>query len=269
MPIILTDHDYTGSAIPRLAAEHNLIAPGSPTAVIGLFVLALRHRFSPGTTGKGFVGGGSEGGMEEDPDWQEPETVEPLPWIWSTELQPSDECSGTPGIDAPKKILIDPAFNMAKGARNYRPAIFVDRGDVTPAPMAVGNFVGMHNQSAGKSYMILGNMPLVIECHSELPVESCAIAETVWYYILATRLVFRQHFGLYDVSEPVLGRTLPENEDKDVWKTTVSFNVQVEHRWGVRSIAPLLRDVAVNISKYGNPDAYYTQIALRDTVREE
>ena len=269
MALIITNTDYNGNAMPRLANESKLIAPGSPVAVIGLFVLAVRHRFTPGTTGEGFIGGGSVDGMEHTPDWHDPTVEEPIPWIWQDGLRPTDECTVVPGEpDARKPILIDAAFNNSKGPRNYRPAIFIDRGDVTPAPIAVSNFAGMHQPSGGKAYMILTNMAIAIECHSELPVESCLIAETVWSYILATRLVFRHHFGLYDISEPVLSRTLPENEDKDVWKTTVTFNVQIEHRWGVRRIEPLINDVMLNVVKYGSPDVYYAQIAMRDTQRE-
>ena len=113
--IVITDPAH----LPRLTGEHKDILPGTPLAVIGVWLQALRYRFNdhPG---------------------------EPLPWVWSPDLKPDDDEDGQPRDEGgePRKLMIEAAFNVEKTARNYRPAIYVDRGAITPMKHHVDNFAG-------------------------------------------------------------------------------------------------------------------------------
>jgi hypothetical protein len=249
--------------LPRAIDEAPNVAPGTPLAVIGLFLLALRCRFGKNSIGENWVGGGSIG-MEEDENYVENNT-EPLPWYWDENLQPADEC--ILDVDNRVKVLIEAAFNVEKSVKNYRPAIYVNRGPVVPQKIVVDNRAGEHLPSGSKAYFSLARMPLSIECIAENSGESAILADTVWFFILSTRNIYRETFGLYDITEPILGETQEDTEDKEVWKTVVTFDVFVELRWGVRPISPLLNEIALKIHAAGDPNLFYHQIVLRESVR--
>ena len=237
--IITTPDDWRGQPLPILEGESPLIAPGTPLAVIGLFMAAIRYRFT------------------------DPGNGEPLPWYWDIELTPESEC--VEPVDNRQKLLVEAGFNVDSSSRNYRPAIYVDRnGDVIATKVVIDNRAGQDLPSTEKAYFALAEFPLLIECDSETPAESAILADTVWFFLLATRDVYRENFGLYNISEPTLGPTRHAEYDKEVWQTTIQFTVQIELRWGTRPIAPLLRDIAAKIQDSGNPDVYYHQIALRE-----
>lgn len=238
---IETDKEWTGNSLPRLLHEDVLIAPGTPLAVVGLFLAALRFRFSDSGDG------------------------EPLPWYWdeSFNLQPPEDCPMSD--DGKRPLLIDAGFNVEESARNYRPAIYVDQhADVVPIKAVLDNRAGQNIPSGQKAYWMVAEMPLLILCEAEKAAESSIIADTVWFFLLATRDIFRGSFGLDDITEPTLSPTRPAEHDKTVWQTSVQFKVRVVLRWGTRPIAPLIADIAAKISEVGNSNLYYHQIALRD-----
>ena len=237
--IIQTDEGLRGK-LPRLAGESPNVAPGTPLALIGLWIVALRHRFS------------------SDPN-------EPLPWIWSPDLKSEAAEDGFPLPDgSPRKLFIGAAYDVEKSVRNYRPAIYVDRGDITVPKLIIDDHVGQQISTSLKGFWALANIPITFYCESENAGESSLIADTVWFYILATRDIFRESFGLYDISHPVMGATKPTEEDKEVWITPVSFEVQLDLRWSTRPIAPLVREITQHIEAKKNPDEFYHEIVLRD-----
>jgi hypothetical protein len=237
--VIATDDGLRGK-LPRLEGESPNVAPGTPLALIGLFIVALRHRFS------------------SDPN-------EPLPWIWDANLKPEDSEDGFPPPDgSPRKIFIGAAYDVEKSVRNYRPAIYVDRGDITSPKLIVDNFVGQQLTTSLRGFWTLANVPITFYCESENAGESSLVADTAWFYILATRDIFRESFGLYDISHPTMGTTRPSEEDKEVWVTAVTFEVQLDIRWTTRPIAPLVREIALHIQNVDSPDEFYHEIVLRD-----
>jgi hypothetical protein len=115
----------------------------------------------------------------------------------------------------------------------------------------------------------MANTEMLVSCSSETPGESSILGDTVWFFLLATRDIFRKDFGLYDLTEPILGKTVNDEEDKEIWKTQIHFSVTTEMRWAVRPIAPLVNDIAIAIRKEGvTPDAFYQRLVLRSSVRE-
>jgi len=238
--VILTDEGYR-YRLPRLKGEGVDVCPGTPLALVGLWVTALRYRFN------------------RNP-------AEPLPWVWDPDLRPSDIEDGQPVPEGePRKLLIEAAFNVEKSTRNYRPAIYVDRGPVTADKVVLDNLAGHKAQTSFNAYFCQANIPITFYCESENAAESCLIADTAWFFVLATRDIFRKDFGLYDIREPAMSETRPLDEDKQVWQTTVSFTVTLETRWSTVPVAPLLRDLVVKIGLTGDPNLYYHQVVLRDS----
>lgn len=226
--------------LPRLEGESANVAPGTPLALIGLWIVALRHRFASYPS-------------------------EPLPWIWDPNLRPEETEDGFPPPDgSPRKIFIGAAYDVEKSVRNYRPAIYVDRGDITVPKTIVDDFVGQHIPTTLKGFWALANIPITFYCESENAGESSLIADTAWFYVLATRDIFRKDFGLHEITHPTMGATRPAEEDKEVWVTPVSFDVQLDLRWSTRPIAPLVREIALQVREKDNPDIFYHEIVLRD-----
>jgi hypothetical protein len=136
----------------------------------------------------------------------------------------------------------------------------VGRGIVRPIKLSINNLAGKYLPTQIKAYHCLASMPLTIECESEAAGESCTIAETVWAFVLSCREIFREALGFHEITEPILGETLPSTTDKQVWVTPVQFEVQYDVRWGVKPIEPLLRDLNLKLQ---SPD-YLLEVAARD-----
>ena len=271
MSLIVTNKNYANGAIPRASEESRRVAPGTPLALVGLFMLAIRQRFGYNALSRSVIGGGSMDLPEDGTYTETPDTdTEQVPWVWDNELRAENECPAPENPDLVRtKILIDAGFNIHRGPHNYRPAIYVDHGNTIAQKVMVDNRVGNHLPSGIVGYYCFANTEMLIECDAENPGESSLLGETVWFFLLATRDIFRQDFGLHDISEPVLGKTFNDLEDEEVWKTPISFGVTSELRWAVRPIAPLVNDIALTIRKQGvTPDTLYQQIALQTSVRE-
>lgn len=247
--VVQTNEGVRHTKLPRLEGENADVMPGSPLAVVGLWIEALRFRFNANP-------------------------AEPLPWVWRNELKPADDEAETPlqpdptdphkVIGSPRTLLIDSAYNIEKAARNYRPAIYVGRGAVRALKMSVNNFVGEYFPTQVKAYHCFASMPIVIECESEAAGESSTIAETVWAFVLSTREIFRETCGFHEITEPILGETTPGTTDKQVWVTPVQFEVQYDVRWGVKPIAPFLRDLTLKLSPGEDLQEHLLEVAARD-----
>ena len=233
--IVITD-----PGLPRLKTEHPDVAPGTPLAVVGLFLKALQYRFT----------------------WTE---SEPLPWVWDANLTPLDTEEEAPVAGEPRKLMIEAAYNTDKAQRNYRPAIYVGTGDITPAKTIVDNFVGENLPAHFRAFHSMATMPIVFHCDGENYGESTLIADTAWMFILASRDIFREAFSFHEITNPVLGQTAVMQLDKEIWRTAITFSVQFDLRWTTRPIAPLIQDIRLAIADSEHPLDYYIQIALRDS----
>lgn len=202
---------------PRVEGQQADVAPASPLAVVALFTEVVRQRFRP----------------ENE-----------LAWVWTPNPTPSSGESNTP--DAPRKILIEPAFNTQVQVRNFRPAIFIDRGDVSAHPVTVNNVVHTRLTDMKEWYYTIATMPIEIEAVSGSKGESATLADLVWFYLLAGRRAISSTFGLHEISNPTLGGTVPFESDQKAWSTRVSLVAQIHLRWSVTPIAPLMAGVTVN-----------------------
>ncbi len=240
--LIITENNYRGQPMARLTNDSPDIFIGSPLAVIGLWVFALRQRFSA------------------DP-------AAPMPWVWDPDLQPAETEDGNPPPDgSPRKIYITSSYNVESAVRNYRPAIYVGRGGgaMRAEKISLDNKVGIRFQDMLQAYHCHGTMPITFECESESLGESSTIAETAWAFVLSSRDVFRRDFGLHDITEPVLSDTVVHKTDKECWVTTVQFQVTHDVRWSVTPIAPKLRDIALQVGLQSNPNFFLDLVVSPD-----
>ena len=222
---------------PRLDTEHKDVAPGSPLAVVGLWLKALRYRFQ--TTSN---------------------DTEPLPWTWGKTLQ--DCTTNSTGLT---KVLIEAAWNVEKAQRNYRPGIYVEYGRVVPQKVIIDNKAGERLPDGFKAYHTMAAAPITITVEAESAAEAALIGDTVWMFVMATLDIFRAAFGFHDISLPQLGEVRPRKTDKDVWVTTVDFVVQFDLRWTTRPLAPLLEEISTVLSTENiDLTVYLNKIALQD-----
>jgi hypothetical protein len=243
--IIQVNQGDCGTNLPRLAAGEGAdVFPGSPLAVIGLWVFALRARF------------------EYSPSNE-------LPWVWDIILRPEDDEDGEPVPDGePRKLMIESSYNTKNPVRNYRPAIFVGRGggQVTANKISVNNKVGEDIPTGFEAFHCYATMPVLFNCEAETSGESSSIAETAWAFVLSTRNIFREDFGFHEITSPNLGDTVPTKKDKEIWVTPVQFSVQYDMRWGTTPIAPKLRDLAISLTGAGGAEGYFVKLALHDEI---
>jgi hypothetical protein len=221
---------------PRLPEQQADVHIGSPIALEALMTEIVRERFRPGNG---------------------------LAWVYADNATPLATEANDP--DAPRRIVIEPSFNINDELRNTRPAIFVEKGETQAQKVAVNNFVGQELKSGTKGFYALSTVPVDIEAVSDTKGESALLADLVWFYLLAGRESIRATFGIHDVSEPLLGRTTPFDSDKTAWSTKVSLTLQVEFRWWTVPISPLLREIVVRFQQSGetNPDAYLLKRYIR------
>ena len=241
MPVVTVDTGNRGTALPRLTDEAADVFPGSPLAVIGLMIAVIRARFAP-------------------------DEAYPLPWIWTENHRPEDDEDGDPLPEgSPRKLAVESAYNTEKSMRDYFPAVYIGRngGPMTASATGTGDFVGEKKQVQFKAYHCYADMPITMECESENFGESSAIAELIWAYILTCRQILRQDFGFQTVTYPVLGDTLPTDRSKDIWVTSVQFQVSFDVRWATIPHAPVLRDLGVTLRGRGGAEGYLTSLALR------
>lgn len=221
---------------PRLPDQQADIAPGSPTAVVALFNEIIRERFRPGNG---------------------------LAWAWSDNPTPLEGEENEP--DAPRKLIVEPGFGSANEVRNFRPAIYVDKGETVVPKEVLNNFVGQQLKTGLKGFWALARIPLQAEIVADTKQESATIADIVWFYLLAGREQIQKTFGLHEMGNPVLGRTMPADADKTQWITPVTWEVQINFRWTTKPISPLLREIVLRFQKSGetDPDAFLLSKYIR------
>lgn len=214
---------------PRMAGQQADIAVGSPLAIVALFSEIIRERFRP------------ENG---------------LAWVWNENSTPTASEANTE--DAPRRIVIEPAFNETLEVRNFRPAIYIDKGETAAGKVALGNFAGQQLKTGLRGFYALGTSPIDIEVVSDSKGESAILADIVWFYVLAGRDLIRSTFGIHEITPPILGKTVPFEGDKGQWSTHISFEIQFDLRWTTLPISPLLEDILVRYreSNEPNPDVF-------------
>lgn len=221
---------------PRMPQQQADVMPGSPLAILAVFTEIVRARFK----------GSSD-----------------LAWTWAENPTPdsSEENTG----DAPRKVLIEPAFAENNETRNFRPAILIDKRETVPNKVAIGNFTGQQLHTGLRAFYSLATIPIDISVVSDQKGESAILADIAWFYLLAGREQIRETFGFQEMSNPILGRTTAQETDRRNWVTPISFTVELAFRWSTLPISPVLKEIVANYRKSGetNPDAFFLQHFIR------
>jgi hypothetical protein len=202
------------------------VAPGSPLAVIGLFVELIRQRFN------------------ED---------QGLQWIYNPDIKKT-------------KIAIESSFVENTEHRNFRPAIFVDKEDSTIGRAVVGDRAGMNRKTTLDVFWGLMSVPMTIECVAAKRGESTVIADIVQFYLHASSDLIQSKFGLHEMTPVVLGKTVPMESDATAWVTPVTFTIQFPVRWTQEPVQVILRQIELNIQKSGAESAteYFEKLVFTD-----
>lgn len=212
-------------------AQPVTIRPGSPLAVLGVFVEVIRKRFLPEFK---------------------------LPWVWYSDIKKAGDQS----------IAIESAFNEDASQKNFRAAVYVDRDEHVIGRTVVGDVAALHIPSGKKAFWALGSVPILIECVAAKKAESAIIADLVSIYLHASSDLIQAAFGLHDMTPITMGRTQPALRDKNQFATALSFTVQFNLRWTNTPTAPLLQQIitAISASGFENATAYFEEIALNSEM---
>jgi hypothetical protein len=223
---------------PRLDGQHPDVFPGSPLALIAVFVETIRLRFSQDNANR-------------------------IPYYWTQDPTPTSEEEHT--VDHPRKILIESQYLQNPDSRDFRPAILVDRGDMAFAKIAVGNRAEYDEKTDSNLYVMHATTPISVMCVAKDRGESMSIGEIVAFYLASILPEMRETFGFQDASLPVLSSTQVyrrSSNDIEEWITPVNLQVTCKHIWKEAVIAPKLREIqfslglatpdgAVTINQYG------------------
>lgn len=202
----------------------------TPLTVVGIFVAIIQERFSPETP--------------SDPA---------LKWNWLPDVKDTE-------------IVIASGFNENIEARNYRPAIWIDRDQTVYGKISVGNRdqIPIHLPTRHQQYYASAETDIIMECTSKDRGESMMVGSVVQDFLQMSAREIQRYFGFRDVSPIVLNRTVPYEKDRALMTSTVQFRVAYEARWASLPIYPVLNAVRVKLADSSDPDTYFRDIALRD-----
>lgn len=200
---------------PRAAQDRTKIAAGSPLALVGLILEALRERFSEGN------------GIEEI--WTDRE-----PPVWRDDV-------GTTGI------LIEAGYNEELEARNFGCALYVNRLNTVPTKLVLGNRAGVHLPDHMEGFMCMVGSQFTIDCVSNDEGMSSILADIVQSFLIAGSQIFCGWYGIHDFGLAQMGQTQPFSHDQQKWSTSVSFEISYQARWSTVKIRPLLQDITTRV----------------------
>jgi len=226
----------------RLASQHADITVGSPLAVIGLFVEVIRARFVPPNDDTSYV-------------WRD---------------DPTPLASEENDQNAPRLLYIESGNVTDPEARDFKPAIYVDKEDTQLRQVVIGNRSDFDMRTRTERFYMQAVIPVTINCISDNRGESMIIGDLVWFHLLSVQNYVRATFGINNIAEPILGATRMFRRSGaavDAWTTPISFAVTIEFHWITRPVAPLLKEVSARLSAYGAGDATAgaIEVAMRTT----
>lgn len=193
---------------PQTPQDRNVVAAGSPLAVLGIFLEALRERF------------------REDANVQ---------WVWRLDNATTD-------------LLIELGYNTHTEAPSYTRALFINRLSSSPATIAVGDRAGVHLPDHLEGFVAMMTNEISIDCVAVEAGDSMLLADIVQHFVLASGNILEAMFGFHDVSMPMMGQTAPFTHDQEKFSTPVTFAVQYHVRWTTVKIRPLLQQIVTRVA---------------------
>lgn len=222
--------------IPRPTEDSARTILSTPLSIVGMLIEVVRLRFKKGIFSNPVL------------DWE----WEPF----ETEL-----------ISNSNIIFIESGFNTNIEAYTVRPGIWIDRDQNVYQKVSIGHQDQMpvHVRSRLEEFYAGGECDVVIDCTSPNRGESMVIGSIVQDHLQMSSNIIQGCFGLRDISDVVLNRTIPFDKDDKLWNSPIQFRVYYEIRWATFPAAPLLRDAYQKLSDQADPEAYFRGVAIRST----
>ena len=205
------------SELPGQVDQPSLVVDGSPLALIGMFLVFFRERF---TSGNG-----------------------PPEFTWT------DDPNQT-------KLIIESGFEDPN-IRNKKPAIFVDKDESIYAKLVIGDRIAHRFRDTKDYQWCISTVPLIVDCVATRKGESAILGDIAQWSLYASSDAIQKTFGLHDLTTPRLGRTIPWEADREAWTTPISFQVQYNVMWSNVPITPLLQEIALRITQSGKSSTEY------------
>ncbi len=194
---------------PHEPQNRDKIAAGSPLAVLGIFIEALRERFNAEAN---------------------------LGIVWNEDVQTS-------------QIIIEAGYNVETESRDSGRALYVNRLNTSPTQIAVGDRVGVSLPEHLEGFTCMMASQMSVDCISNDAGESAILADIVQSFFIASRQIFEAMYGFHDFGLADMGQTQPYEADQNKWNTAVSLMVQYQARWTTVKIRPKLQGVGLHMTQ--------------------
>jgi hypothetical protein len=194
---------------PHAPQNRAKIAAGSPLAVLGIFIEALRERFNAEAN---------------------------LGIVWNEDQQTSD-------------IIIEAGYNVETEARDSGRALYINRLSTDPMQLAVGDRAGVSLPEHLEGFTCMMGSQMTIDCVSSDAGESAILADIVQSFFIASRQIFCAMYGFHDFGLASMGQTQPYEADQAKWNTVVSLVVQYQARWTTVKIRPKLQGYGLHMTQ--------------------
>lgn len=212
---------------PRVEDQHGDVFPGSPMAVVAVFVNCLQARFS---------GDNAEG----------------LPYVWTPDAQPEESGGAV-------KLYIESQYTEEPDARNRAPSLLVEKGATQLNKIVVGHRADVHTPMMLESFVAWAYVPVSILCVANSRGTSATLADIVFGFLAGSTNHIREAFGIHEISAPTISETAPYRQSSDnleVWNTTVSVITMIKYTWTTKPIAPVLREIAAKMRVGDSTNAF-------------
>lgn len=222
---------YLGT--PRVEDQHEDVFPGSPMAVVAVFVNCLQARFS------------GDNAFE-------------LPYRWTPDAQPEEDGGAV-------KLYIESQYTEEPDARNRSPALLVEKGPTQLQKIVVGHRGDFHMPTMDELFVAWAYVPVSVLCIANNRGTSATLADTVFAFLAGSTNHIREAFSIHEISPPTVSETQPyrqSSEHVEIWTTTVSVTTMIKYMWRTRPIAPVLREIAAKMD-FGDQKYELTAIDLR------
>lgn len=204
----------------RMPGQQKDVMPASPSAILAVYVEIIRERFrQPGGD---------------------------LSWFWDPNFNPKANDAGNP--TGPRKVLIETGYSETAEVRNYRPAIYVDRGVIQPGKVSLANLAGQQISTGLRAFHTQAQVPITVTVETSRKGESATLADAVWFHLMSSVELVRRDFDIHDITPPALGATVPADKDRTVWITQIGFTITLNLRWTTAPIGTEIREVGMNIN---------------------
>lgn len=219
---------------PRVEDQHPDIFPGSPMALVAVFVNCIQARFSG-------------------------DNVHDLPYVWSEDPQPLPPTGIT-------KIYIESQYTDEPDARDRTPSLLVEKGITQPQKIVLGHRADIDRPTMTELFVMWANVPISVLCIAENRGTSANLADVVFAFLYGSTNHIRQAFSIHEISPPTISDTQayrPSSSTIESWVTTVTINTMIKFVWRTRPIAPVLREIAAKMG-FGGSDVDLRALDLKN-----